>query len=325
MRRKEDSYLNATQILKVAGIDKGRRTKVLEKEIIQGEHEKVQGGYGKYQGTWYVVQATDSTRIPFERGLQLATQFQVEGFLAPILNFVPPSPGKEDSTPSKEQALAAHRDPSRVLSAVTGRRKANADGKSPEKKSRKKASLAPMQNMEMHEGDHFVYPHMISQGVVKRQRVDHTTGQSFSTQGSVLSESRGERHRATLMAMFLNDDPLSIPEILISPHSPPDLDVNIVIDDQGHSALHWAAALARIDILRLLITKGGDVLRVNFNNESALIRSVLVTNNFDSQTFPELLSLLAPSAQILDMSRRSVLHHIALVCFIEILHLDCRK
>lgn len=52
MRRRKDSWLNATQILKVAGIDKGKRTKVLEKEILAGEHEKVQGGYGKYQGTW---------------------------------------------------------------------------------------------------------------------------------------------------------------------------------------------------------------------------------------------------------------------------------
>jgi len=53
MRRQADDWLNATQILKVAGIEKGKRTKVLEKEILPGEHEKVQGGYGKYQGTWY--------------------------------------------------------------------------------------------------------------------------------------------------------------------------------------------------------------------------------------------------------------------------------
>lgn len=52
MRRKHDSYLNATQILKVAGIEKGRRTKILERDVLSGEHEKVQGGYGKYQGTW---------------------------------------------------------------------------------------------------------------------------------------------------------------------------------------------------------------------------------------------------------------------------------
>ena len=58
MRRRSDSYVNATQILKVAGVDKGRRTKILEKEILPGKHEIVQGGYGKYQGTWLVVSIT---------------------------------------------------------------------------------------------------------------------------------------------------------------------------------------------------------------------------------------------------------------------------
>jgi hypothetical protein len=54
MRRQKDSFLNATQVLKVAQIDKGKRTKILEREIQNRDHEKVQGGYGKYQGTWYV-------------------------------------------------------------------------------------------------------------------------------------------------------------------------------------------------------------------------------------------------------------------------------
>ena len=58
MRRRADSYVNATQILKVAGVDKGRRTKILEKEILPGKHEIVQGGYGKYQGTWFVKYLT---------------------------------------------------------------------------------------------------------------------------------------------------------------------------------------------------------------------------------------------------------------------------
>lgn len=53
MVRGSDSYLNATQILKVAGFEKTQRTKILEQEIT-GEFEKVQGGYGKYQGTWYI-------------------------------------------------------------------------------------------------------------------------------------------------------------------------------------------------------------------------------------------------------------------------------
>jgi regulatory protein SWI6 len=64
MRRRGDSYVNATQILKVAGVDKGRRTKILEKEILPGKHEIVQGGYGKYQGTWYAYPYLYFTPIP---------------------------------------------------------------------------------------------------------------------------------------------------------------------------------------------------------------------------------------------------------------------
>ncbi|KAG8746220.1 transcriptional regulator swi6 [Ceratobasidium sp. 414] len=86
MRRRTDSFVNATQILKVAGIDKGRRTKILEKEILPGKHEIVQGGYGKYQGTWQVT-------IPLERGRDVAAQYGVAALLGPLFDYVPaPAP-----------------------------------------------------------------------------------------------------------------------------------------------------------------------------------------------------------------------------------------
>ena len=50
MRRKADDWINATHILKLAGFDKPARTRILEREVQKGVHEKVQGGYGKYQG-----------------------------------------------------------------------------------------------------------------------------------------------------------------------------------------------------------------------------------------------------------------------------------
>lgn len=50
MRRRKDSMINATHILKVADYDKPARTRILEREVQKGRHEKVQGGYGKYQG-----------------------------------------------------------------------------------------------------------------------------------------------------------------------------------------------------------------------------------------------------------------------------------
>src|SRR3954466_12749041 len=94
MRRQTDGWLNATQILKVAGVEKGRRTKILDKEIQTGEHEKVQGGYGKYQGTW----------IPFERGLQVCEQYGVKDTLQKLLshNRNPNGGAGDVDTPTKE-------------------------------------------------------------------------------------------------------------------------------------------------------------------------------------------------------------------------------
>jgi hypothetical protein len=73
MRRRSDSWLNATQILKVAGFDKPQRTRVLEREVQKGEHEKVQGGYGKYQGTCY-------RQPPTLLALSITAFTQVHGF-----------------------------------------------------------------------------------------------------------------------------------------------------------------------------------------------------------------------------------------------------
>lgn len=50
MRRRSDGWINATHVLKVVGLDKPQRTRVLERDVQKGIHEKVQGGYGKYQG-----------------------------------------------------------------------------------------------------------------------------------------------------------------------------------------------------------------------------------------------------------------------------------
>ncbi|KAJ2794415.1 transcriptional regulator swi6, partial [Coemansia guatemalensis] len=94
MRRRSDSWLNATQILKVAGVEKGRRTKILEREVLTGVHEKIQGGYGKYQGTW----------VPFERGVQLCHQYAVFDYVRPILEHDPTESGtRPDKTPTKAE------------------------------------------------------------------------------------------------------------------------------------------------------------------------------------------------------------------------------
>ncbi|TPX68625.1 hypothetical protein CcCBS67573_g07132 [Chytriomyces confervae] len=75
MRRVSDGWFNCTHILRLAGFgEKSKRTKILERIVETGMAEKIQGGVGKYQGTW----------IPFERALKMAQEYGVAGKLAPL-------------------------------------------------------------------------------------------------------------------------------------------------------------------------------------------------------------------------------------------------
>lgn len=142
------------------------------------------------------------------------------------------------------------------------------------------------------------------------------TGQATSQMAQRVP-TNGERYRAILMSVFLNSDQHKVPDLLTNPMPPADLEIDLIIDDQGHSSLHWAAALARINILQLLLNLGADPRRVNFSGESALIRAVLVTNNFDNDCFYNLLTLLHTAIDITDKKGRSVIHHIALTAGIK--------
>lgn len=75
MRRCKDDWVNATQILKLCNFPKAKRTKILEKGVQQGQHEKVQGGYGRFQGTW----------IPLEDARRLADEYGITAEMVPVL------------------------------------------------------------------------------------------------------------------------------------------------------------------------------------------------------------------------------------------------
>ncbi|CAI5227136.1 ANM_HP_G0089930.mRNA.1.CDS.1 [Saccharomyces cerevisiae] len=77
MKRKKDDWVNATHILKAANFAKAKRTRILEKEVLKETHEKVQGGFGKYQGTW----------VPLNIAKQLAEKFSVYDQLKPLFDF----------------------------------------------------------------------------------------------------------------------------------------------------------------------------------------------------------------------------------------------
>lgn len=104
MKRKKDNWVNATHILKAANFAKAKRTRILEREILGETHEKVQGGFGKYQGTW----------VPLELAISLASKFDVYTELKPLFDFV-----HRDGEPEPPRAPKHHH-----ASRADGRKKA---------------------------------------------------------------------------------------------------------------------------------------------------------------------------------------------------------
>ncbi|KAJ9137485.1 Start control protein cdc10 [Pleurostoma richardsiae] len=413
MRRRNDSWLNATQILKVAGVDKGKRTKILEKEIQTGEHEKVQGGYGKYQGTW----------IKFERGVEVCRQYGVEDLLRPLLTYDMGQDGGiagqgNVNTPTKEQAMAAQR--KRMYNSSNGDNRTNglagtffknisatasqavaaiskARFDSPGPRGRGGPSRAPsfqrqasMQSMDDFPGNSqqsymsdgysqnvdSAYstqnntqqqqppPHMNGDAAEpprKRQRVTMTPADSFGYNHSMemyanafpgsptepnesfiysqagisnvhqepltdgLSplpplpfevSADAEKKRSFLMSLFM-DSNANDPNMHDVLRSMTPMELDMPIDAQSHTALHWAATLSRMALLRALIAAGANPYRVNASGETALMRACVVTNSHDLNSFPELLDVLGGTIEVRDSKGRTVLHHIAVTSAVK--------
>jgi len=408
MRRRHDSWLNATQILKVAQIDKGRRTKILEKEIQTGEHEKIQGGYGKYQGTW----------IRFERAVEVCKQYGVEDILRPLLTYDMGQDGGvagqgKLNTPTKEQAMAAQR--KRMYNAGNENRsnggagtffkgisstasdmvgiisKARFDSPGPRKGpgagARNGNVRAPSFNRQSSMQSMDEFPGNSQQSFAsdfggnvdsaystqqntqqtngegpepprKRQRVGMTPADSFGYPSSadvypntfpgsptepnesfIYSQagldngtandqftpqpplpfevsSDAENKRNMLMSLFMNpDDSDHSKHEILRNMSPYELDMPI--DTQSHTALHWATTLSRMSLLRVLIKSGASPFRVNAVGETALMRACLVTNSHDHNSMPDLLDVLGNTLEVRDAKGRTVLHHIAVTSSVK--------
>ncbi|KAF8665787.1 hypothetical protein AX16_000234 [Volvariella volvacea WC 439] len=327
MRRRSDSWLNATQILKVAGFDKPQRTRVLEREVQKGEHEKVQGGYGKYQGTW----------IPLERGLALAKQYGCDQLLRPIIEFEPAS--KSPPLAPKHLVSNAVQRPARrgngvdasasapAVNTRSSRRqvqdvaepdseheslsaRASEDGSmtpSASEASSSSRTPSPIHSPSLEDdaeedfsgvpGNDRIHPALEEPGF------DVDELEEPKVNGASDLRSYGDQ----ILEYFISDSN-QIPQVLISP--PPDFDPNMAIDDDGHTSLHWACAMGRIRIVKLLLTAGADIFKVNKAGQTALMRSVMFANNYDVRKFPELYELLHRSTLNIDNYNRTVFHHV---------------
>jgi regulatory protein SWI6 len=146
---------------------------------------------------------------------------------------------------------------------------------------------------------------------------DHTT--RFASRPAMLRNMdptaplKDQRRAAIITAILQHDDPNVILDLIRD--IPPENaalgpNVDCILDELGHTALHISASLGRLRVSEALIASGADIHRGNYNGETPLVRACLLSNNFDQQSFGTLVSLLHPSIRTLDTARKSVLHHV---------------
>ena len=129
-----------------------------------------------------------------------------------------------------------------------------------------------------------------------------------------IMEGNPETYTDIVLNYFISET-AEIPPLLVSP--PANYDPNNRIDEDGHTALHWACAMGRVRVVKLLLTAGASIFAANNAEQTPLMRSVMFSNNYDMRKFPELYELLHRSTLNIDRHNRTVFHHIANLALIK--------
>ncbi|BFZ62029.1 Transcription factor mbp1 (MBF subunit p120) [Saitoella coloradoensis] len=308
MRRRSDGWLNATQILKVAGFDKPQRTRILERDVQKGTHEKVQGGYGKYQGTW----------VPLERGRQIASQYGIEGILQPIIDFretseSPPLAPKHITAASTRTKAAPK------TKAAVAKRAAAAPV--PRVMAPPPRPVLPDSESDLEDGDVSDESLGSGSGSASHSRASSPGVYSHVSQSTngVLGkrkrqtaghEAANESYTEQLLQYFIQPIEEHFPQFLYRPL--PNFDANSIIDEEGHTAFHWACAMATVEVAQLLKEAGADISLANAQGQTPLMRAIMFTNNYEQRTFSRLVDMLQSTVYCMDRYGQTVFHHIAL-------------
>ncbi|KAH3665423.1 hypothetical protein OGAPHI_003607 [Ogataea philodendri] len=411
MRRCDDDWVNATQILKIAGFGKAQRTRLLEREVHQFKHQKIQGGYGRFQGTWvpldFARELAESHKIPRENAKVLYYDPQKD---QPLEKKTKTRPTPSASDPKKRKLKVETNVGYKPSKKMSPNAKRNSETSFPQiphapptfgnahtYQTNSPQQMLPMtaspyafptahQQYSMKAPSYYnvptfhgstPFPH---QGAIvqhnqyqpspvqrfshhynnfgslsttdgsqdelrlNRSNSDTSTSSGFDSElknpphlapndpyrqqdsfaqhhynigtpsmGNILTENHemeGEDYdyyTEKLLSFFGNDDE-PIPDFILNP--PRDFDINKAIDDEGHTPLHWASALASHPVVQELISKNANPLILNNAGMNSLSKLIHFTNSYDLRNFGVILQLLRQCLIVPDAQGRTPLHYI---------------
>ncbi|KAL9036843.1 MAG: hypothetical protein Q9214_005959, partial [Letrouitia sp. 1 TL-2023] len=296
MRRRHDDWINATHILKVADYDKPARTRILEREVQKGIHEKVQGGYGKYQGTW----------VPLHEGRLLAERNGVLAKLLPLFDFMP-GPISPPQAP-KHHTAASTKGP-RIPKPPTVKK--NRPPMSQISEDQYDNISAQLNDDDSIENSSVVSASYVDEDdMLYRQQ----SGSRKRKRGPEVNfyEQQHTWYADSLLDYFVLSSDSGEPYHLDPPQPPEGFQINRAVDNQDHTGLHWGAAMGDLEIVKMFINLGANVHVQNCRGETPLIRAVLFTNNYEKETLPKLSSILQGSLNDTDRFHATVFHHLAM-------------
>ena len=152
----------------------------------------------------------------------------------------------------------------------------------------------------MGEDDRFDMSHM-STGHRKRKREEQIQD---------LTEQQHSLYGDELLDYFLlshNEQPS------VKPDPPPNFQPNWPIDQESHTALHWASAMGDVDVIKQLKRFNANVAVRNIRGETPFMRSLNFTNCFEKQSFPAVMKELFETVDARDNVGSTVIHHAAIM------------
>ncbi|KAJ4361653.1 Transcription factor mbp1 (MBF subunit p120), partial [Neurospora sp. IMI 360204] len=309
MRRRHDDWVNATHILKAAGFDKPARTRILEREVQKDTHEKIQGGYGRYQGTW----------IPLEQAEALARRNNIYERLKPIFEF---QPGNESPPPAPRHASKPKAPRVKPAVPTWGTKLAKKPNPSQPVPAGRKA--LPVQAQDYNDADTHMHdddtPDNLTVAsasyMAEDDRHHHShfsTGHRKRKRDDLIEDMTEQQHAVygdELLDYFLlsrNEQPA------VRPDPPPNFKPDWPIDNERHTCLHWASAMGDVDVVRQLKKFGASLDAQNVRGETPFMRAVNFTNCFEKQTFSQVMKELFSTIDCRDLSGCTVIHHAAVM------------
>lgn len=335
MRRVKDGWINATHILKTASFPKARRTRILERDVQTGVHEKVQGGYGKYQGTW----------VPPERGREIALQFGVDLVLQPIFDYVyqehnppPPAPkhlhAPRTATAAKKMPLVPGkrgRPPSAAKRAATFSggevrlEPVRANGASHSFLGVAPVVAAPPASIARLPSNSSESLFLLDDSLSLALRLPGTFTPHQPVAPGYLLLLPNAAYTQRLLEYFvlpelLEDRPL--PDVIARP--PVEFNPDQAIDLEGNTPFHWACAMGNTRVCELLLSVGASMRRCNNLGQVPIMRAVCFTNASTLRSFARLCEMLRETVFDVDTGGSTVLH-IAAATALDLLRVPAAK